>query len=64
MNLPIDGVTSDVNVQWCAHASYLFRAHAFETPATFLVVAKKPLDNLVVHSSKSKERSLAFVDKH
>ena len=46
------------------HAHHgLFRACAFEIPATFHVVIKKPLDSAVVHSSKSKDQSLAFVDK-
>ena len=38
------------------------RAHAFETPTT--VRRKKPLDSAVVLSSKSKDKSIAFVDKH
>ena len=42
----------------------LFRARTFETPATFHIPAKKPLDSAVVHSRKSKDQSFAFVDKH
>ena len=41
----------------------LFRARAFETFATFHIVAKKPLAGAVVLSSKSKDQALAFIDK-
>ena len=48
--MSINGVTGDINAQRCAHACSLprgvrahhglFRARAFETPATFHIVAK------------------------
>ena len=46
------------------HAHHgLFSARAFETLATFQS-RKKPLDSALVHSSKLKDQSLAFGDKH
>ena len=46
----------------CLAVCVRIRAHAFETPTT--VRRKKPLDSAVVLSSKSKDKSIAFVDKH
>ena len=41
----------------------LFRACAFEIPATFHIYSsKKPMDSAVVHSSKSKDQSVPIID--
>ena len=42
----------------------LFRAHAFETPASFEIVAKKPLDSAVVHVQANQKTSPLALSKN
>ena len=72
-------MTNDINARRCAHASWQFLlVFAWQSAWTSWFVqgpcfwhsldisysSKKPLDSAVVHSSKSKDHSLTFVNKH